>query len=136
MDGIYVPFFIETYRFKSETTALLKLEGVDTENTARMLADKTIYLPITYKKELTADTAEWKDLIGFTAIDIHHGSLGEIVHVDDTTLNILFVIQHNEEELYIPANENFVIEVNYQQKQVTLQVPETLLHLEEADTDI
>ena len=30
LDGIFVPFFIEEYRFRSDTTALVKLEGVDT----------------------------------------------------------------------------------------------------------
>ena len=28
LDGIFVPFFIEEYRFRSDTTALVKLEGV------------------------------------------------------------------------------------------------------------
>ena len=28
LDGIYVPFFIEEYRFRSDTTALMKLEGI------------------------------------------------------------------------------------------------------------
>ena len=27
LDGIFVPFFIEEYRFRSDTTALVKLEG-------------------------------------------------------------------------------------------------------------
>ena len=31
IDGIFVPFFIEEYRFKSDTTALIKLEDVDNE---------------------------------------------------------------------------------------------------------
>ena len=30
LDGIFVPFFIEEYRFRSDSTALVKLEGVDT----------------------------------------------------------------------------------------------------------
>ena len=33
LDGIFVPFFIEEYRFRSDTTALVKLEGVDTSET-------------------------------------------------------------------------------------------------------
>lgn len=31
MDGILVPFFMEEYRFRSDTTVLMKFEGVDTE---------------------------------------------------------------------------------------------------------
>ena len=31
MDGILVPFFVEDYRYKTDSTLLLKLEGVDSE---------------------------------------------------------------------------------------------------------
>ena len=34
LDGILVPFFLEEYRFRSDTTALVKLEGVDTAERA------------------------------------------------------------------------------------------------------
>ena len=36
IDGIFVPFFIEEYRFKSDTTALIKLEDVDNGNPEAM----------------------------------------------------------------------------------------------------
>ena len=35
MDGILVPFYIEEYRFRTDTTALIKLEDVDTAEQAR-----------------------------------------------------------------------------------------------------
>ncbi len=38
LDGILVPFFLEEYRFRSDTTALVKLEGVDTAERARMFS--------------------------------------------------------------------------------------------------
>ena len=36
LDGILVPFFLEEYRFRSDTTALVKLEGVDTAERAQL----------------------------------------------------------------------------------------------------
>ena len=39
LDGILVPFFLEEYRFRSDTTALVKLEGVDTTERARMFTN-------------------------------------------------------------------------------------------------
>ena len=38
MDGILVPFFIEEYRFRSENGALIKLEGIDDAEKARVFA--------------------------------------------------------------------------------------------------
>ena len=34
MDGILVPFFIEEYRFKNDSVALVKFDGIDTAGTA------------------------------------------------------------------------------------------------------
>ena len=39
LDGIFVPFFMEEYRFRSDSTALVKLEGVDTAERARMFTN-------------------------------------------------------------------------------------------------
>ena len=51
LDGIFVPFFIEEYRFRSDTTALVKLEGVDTSEKARMFTNVEVYFPKKYVGE-------------------------------------------------------------------------------------
>lgn len=48
IDGIFVPFFIEEYRFRGETTALMKLEDIDTENDARAFVNLEVYFPKSY----------------------------------------------------------------------------------------
>ena len=47
-DRIFVPFFIEEYRFRGETTALMKLEDIDTENDARAFVNLEVYFPKSY----------------------------------------------------------------------------------------
>ena len=48
MDGILVPFWIESLRDKSSTTLLVKFEGVDSvEQTARFMG-VTVYMPIRF----------------------------------------------------------------------------------------
>ena len=37
IDGILVPFFIEEYRFKTDSNALMKFDGIDTQERAREL---------------------------------------------------------------------------------------------------
>ena len=37
LDGIFVPFFIESYRFKNDETALVKFEGVNSADEAKEL---------------------------------------------------------------------------------------------------
>lgn len=56
LDGIFVPFFIEEYRFRSDTTALVKLEGVDTAERARMFTNIEVYFPVKHAEERTGRT--------------------------------------------------------------------------------
>ena len=46
MDGILVPFFLEDYRYKTQSSMLLKLEGVDTEEAAREFTNRDVFYPL------------------------------------------------------------------------------------------
>ena len=78
LDGIFVPFFIEEYRFRSDTTALVKLEGVDTSEKARMFTNVEVYFPKKYvgEEEDSDDIPTWNYFIGFKVEDVNHGELG------------------------------------------------------------
>lgn len=95
LDGIFVPFFIEEYRFRSDTTALVKLEGVDTSEKARMFTNVEVYFPKKYvgEEEDSDDIPTWNYFIGFKVEDVNHGELGEIVAVDDSTMNVLLPLR-------------------------------------------
>lgn len=56
LDGIFVPFFLEEYRFRSDSTALVKLEGVDTAERARMFTNVEVYFPQTCRRCRTGRT--------------------------------------------------------------------------------
>ena len=127
LDGIFVPFFIEEYRFRSDSTALMKLEGVDSAERARMFTNIEVYFPV---------KLSWNFFIGFQMEDIHHGLLGEVIDVDTTTVNTLFVIERaEEEELLVPAQEEFIVGIDQKQKLITVELPEGLLNLEELEDD-
>ena len=105
LDGIFVPFFIEEYRFRSDTTALVKLEGVDTSEKARMFTNVEVYFPKKYvgEEEDSDDIPTWNYFIGFKVEDVNHGELGEIVAVDDRTKNGQRVDRLDCISFYFPA---------------------------------
>ena len=128
-DGIFVPFFIEEYRFRSDTTALVKLEGVDTAEKARMFTNVEVYFPKKYveQDDETEDIPTWNFFIGFKVKDVRHGDLGEIVAVDDSTMNVLFAIEKDGEELLLPAHEEFICKLDKKKRLLTVDVPDGLL---------
>ena len=129
MDEIFVPFYLEWYRFKTETTALVKFEGVDSEAEARELAGKTIYLPVAYRGMSEPEDLTLHDLVGFEVIDRQAGSLGHITAVDDTTMNVLFVV--DDGRVVMPAHDAFVDQIDYQGKSIYVHLPDGLLDLQD-----
>lgn len=126
MDGILVPFFMEEYRFRSDTVALVKFEGIDTAEQARRFTNVEVYFPKKFMDE-QEDVTSWNFFIGFRVEDVHHGYLGEITNVDDTTLNVLFAIEKDGEELLLPAHEEFIIGLDRAKKVMKVNVPDGLI---------
>lgn len=135
LDGIFVPFFIEEYRFRSDSTALVKLEGVDTAERARMFTNVDVYFPVEHVDEAEAGELSWNFFIGFRMEDVHHGLLGEVVDVDTTTVNTLFVVEQEGEELLVPAQEEFILGIDQEKKLITVELPEGLLDLDDLEED-
>ena len=136
LDGIFVPFFIEEYRFRSDSTALVKLEGIDTSERARMFTNVEVYFPVKHAEEAEDGELSWNFFVGFRMEDVRHGELGEVVEVDTTTVNTLFVVEQEDgEELLIPAQEEFIVEINQEKKLITVELPEGLLNLEDLEED-
>lgn len=126
IDGILVPFFIEEYRFKSDSNALMKFEGIDTQEQARDLTGTDVYFPRSLA-DSDDGTLTWSVLVGFDIIDADSGrTVGRIASVDDSTLNILFCIDNGR---LIPASEDLIIAVDQQARSLTMHIPAGLLEL-------
>lgn len=129
MDGILVPFFFESYRFRSDSTALIKLEGIDTEQQARRMTNVEVYFPKEHAEKLEDNELTWNYFVGFLIKDINKGEIGKVTDVDDSTINTLFVVDHKGTEVLIPAQEDFMVELNRKKKVITMHLPEGLLEL-------
>ncbi len=126
LDGIMVPFFMEEYRFKSDSTVLVKFEGIDTAEAARKFTNVEVYYPKKYMEE-TEEISSWNFFVGYKVQDVTHGVLGEITDVDDTTMNVLFVIEQEGEELLLPAHEEFIVDLDRKKHILIVDIPEGLL---------
>ncbi|WP_456096355.1 ribosome maturation factor RimM [Phocaeicola coprophilus] len=126
LDGILVPFFIEEYRFRSDNVALVKFEGIDSTEKARTLTNVEVYYPVKFMDD-QEDISSWNYFIGFRVEDIHHGCLGTVVDVDDATMNVLFVIENGDEEVLLPAHEEFILDIDRKKKILKVDIPDGLL---------
>jgi len=131
VDGILVPFFMEEYRFRSESTALVKFEDFDSADAVQFLVNCDVFFEKQYQEELGEDEVSLNYFIGFKMIDGDNGTeIGEIVDIDDNTENWLFIVERqNGEEVMIPAHEEFIAEIKQEEKVMVMDLPLGLLDL-------
>ena len=126
MDGILVPFFIEEYRFKTDDNALMKFDGIDSQERARELTGCDVFFP----REMAEDDdmqMSWAAIVGFELIDATSGkTAGRIASVDDTTINILFELEDGK---LIPASEELITHIDTKKQQLFIKLPEGILDL-------
>lgn len=125
VDGILVPFFMEEYRFRSDSLALVKFCDIDTQQRASELTNCDVW----FLRSLTPDDEEptLAGLVGFEIVEAGTGkSVGHIAAIDDTTANLLFEL---EDGTLIPANDELITDIDTSSKRITMSIPEGLLAL-------
>lgn len=130
VDGILVPFFLEEYRFRSDSVALLKFVDIDNADDALPYVGCDVYFPFDLTPEDAPEDLRWSNFTGFSVFlkDVD-GMVGTISHVDDSTANVLFTIDMASGEVLVPAVEEFIVDVDYASRRLTLDLPEGLLDL-------
>lgn len=131
MDGILVPFFPTSYRIRSSSSALVCIDGINTEEKARTMVGKEVYYPVAFKPEYEEDEDdEYHQLIGLDVIDSNAGLLGKVLEVDDSTLNVLLVISDGNRELLVPLVGAFITGIDLERQCIEVSLPEELMHLQ------
>lgn len=133
LEGIFVPFYIEEYRFKSDSVALVKFERIDTAEQARRFTNVEVYFPLALAEQAPEGELSWNYFVGFKVKEVHFGELGSIKEVDDSTANTLFIIDHHGKELLVPAQEEFILRLDNRNRSMTLQLPDGLLDMDQAE---
>lgn len=127
IDGILVPFFIEESRTKNSDTIIVKLELLDSAESVRFLTNRSTYIPREWVDDEEHFT--WNYFVGFEAEDEDAGNLGEVTAVDDSTINTLFVVERNGEEILIPASEEMIVNIDHEKRVITFKLPDGLIDI-------
>jgi 16S rRNA processing protein RimM len=128
IDGLLVPFFVAENgsQVKSAKTAFVNFKWVDSEKYAQRLVGASVYI---FTSEIVdePEDAGLSQLQGFTLFDKNTGEIGVISHVEDFSGNTVLTIGGGNEELLIPFNEDFLADIDPENKTLTLELPEGLL---------
>lgn len=151
IDGLYVPFFLEDYRFKGSESALFTLDGIDSDTAARELVGHTVYYPLDARPAEDEDTiSSLRAFTGFRLLIIDRQALAEtaeggaetsedgvptlelgtVKHVETTTANTLLTVEvEGGEDVLLPLHDDFVVDYDLRDRYLVLDVPEGLIDL-------
>ena len=105
----------------------MKFERLHSAESVRFLTNCAAYIPREWVDD--EENFTWNYFIGFEATDVTAGPLGEIIDIDDSTINTLFVIEDGGEERLVPINEDFIKNIDHENRTITLELPEGLIEL-------
>lgn len=123
IDGILVPFYIEEYRFRNDSTALVKFEDIDSVETADFLLGCDVYLEKKYAEQQDEEEMPLNYFIGFR-MEENGKFIGKIKDIDDSTENWLFIVEKEDgSEAMIPAHEDFIVGLDKEKRVMTVDLP-------------
>jgi len=124
-----VPFFIEKSSLHKSKLLRMRIEDVDDEAAADALIKSELYLPMDMLPKLSGNQFYFHEIIGYKMIDVAYGEVGEITAVNDSTAQALFEVQKGDKQVLIPMNDEFMVSLDRNKKEIVVQTPSGLIEL-------
>jgi 16S rRNA processing protein RimM len=129
IDGLLVPFFIESFKINTSESLILKFEGVLSETEAKTFAGKDVYMEAGHLKRKRHSESKLPDLKGYKVIDEALGFIGIAGEIADIEYNPLLIVHNEKKEFLIPVHEDIILAIDKKAKEIRIQAPEGLLDL-------
>ena len=120
INNILVPFRVVNWRGKGSDSLIFLLDRFNNEQEAQQLVGHQAYMlksDISNEEDLLPT---WQSLVGYQVLDTDQGILGKVTMVDETTINTLVTLENDR---LIPLHEDFIIDINSEDKQLIICLP-------------
>lgn len=123
----FLPWFIQEARIKSEQEVYLKLEGIDSRESAMTLNQKELWLPEEQFRHYAAKSSP-VNLLGYTIMQ-DKTPLGSILELIEQPHQLLCRLDIGGQEVLIPLHEGTLQRIDHRKRQVLVTLPDGLLDI-------
>lgn len=123
-----MPYFFDSYKLHGNR-AIVKLEDINSIDTAKALIGSKLFLPLDNLPELEDDQFYYHEVIGYQVLDEAKGELGAISAIYDMPGNDLLAMIYQGKEILIPINEDIVKQADHKKKILHVSLPDGLLEV-------
>ena len=125
-DGEMLPYMIEKLQYKGNNQFIVKLQEVGIDN-VREFAQTDLYLPLSSLPKLTGNRFYFHEVIGFKVVDEKLGEIGICKDFLELANNPLMQVDRDGTEILIPASQQFVTDVDRENRILHVSTPEGLV---------
>jgi len=129
IDGQRVPFFVEEVELVSGDQGIVKFEFIDNLDEAKNVAGCSLYFNENQRFKTTGEAFDLIALVGYLAFDEKVGKLGKVSDFISHEMNPVFIIDYSGRELLVPAVQDFIDQIDAQNQELHLNLPEGLISL-------
>jgi len=134
LDAVYIEignqlvlYAIDAIRINNNK-AVVRFADTTVEHSEQLIG-KELYLPLTSLPPLEGNKFYYHEIIGFNVEDKVFGTLGPVTQVIDNSRQALFSVDHSGREVLIPIVDDFIIDIDRQQKKILVNCPEGLIDI-------
>lgn len=125
--GNYLPYFIENSKASNQSETTIKLEGLNTKESAARLVSRNAWVADTDFRKLVGKTAPIA-MLGYLLVD-DGTPLAAIEEVINQPHQVLLRITLEGKEALIPLHEETLDSIDHDKKQVHVTLPDGLLEI-------
>lgn len=127
IDGTYIPFYVEEYRWKSNNVVLVKFVDINTQKDAQQLLHHDFYIESQFidSSDNSISLSDVELLDGYEIEAIGRGIIGKVVNTDFITPENAILLLDNG--LIIPLHPDLVDNLNREGRTLTMTIPDGLL---------
>jgi len=123
--GSYLPYFIQSSKAKNGEETYVKLEGIDTRESAARLASRNAWLLDADFRKLAGKSAPIS-LLGYHLMEGKQ-DLGPVLEIIEQPHQVLLRIDLDGKEALIPLHEETLEKIDHKNRQVHVVLPDGLL---------
>jgi len=127
MKDNFMPYFIQSASIKNNDEIYIKIDGVDTKETAKKLTPKEVWLTEEDFKKYAAKSAPIS-LLGYNLVN-EEQDLGKIIEVIEQPHQLLCAILFNGKEALIPIHDQSLKKIDKKNQKVHVILPDGLLDI-------
>ena len=127
-DGLPVPFFIDSFKSKGTSKALLRLTGIRSLKDSEEIVGADIFVRPEAIDSEDDDELALEDLVGWTLLDEDDTEVGTITGFEPIPGNpCLYVETRNGDTVMVPLHDDLIIDIDEEALRITMTIPEGLL---------